>query len=168
MVKLYKCPNFKGYSVDAFGNVYSHRKRGARRSFSNFGTRECIDYNYIYRLKPYKDKKGYLKLSIRYKNYYTTKGVHELVLDAFSGKKKLGQVARHLDGNPQNNHPDNLKWGSHAENAMDRVSNGTYANGESHVNAKLTNVESNEIRLLRKKELKLSNLQRSSMLVFQR
>jgi hypothetical protein len=31
---------------------------------------------------------------------------------------------RHLDGNPTNNTPENLAWGTHAENCMDTVRHG--------------------------------------------
>ncbi len=46
--------------------------------------------------------------------------VHHLVLLAFVGLPSEEQTeARHLDGNPSNNHRRNLKWGTHAENGED-------------------------------------------------
>jgi len=35
---------------------------------------------------------------------------------AFRGSCPLGMEAIHLDNNPQNNHLENLKWGTHSEN----------------------------------------------------
>lgn len=57
---------------------------------------------------------------------YTTldksrKSVHRLVVEQFSGPSEAGQVCRHLDGCKTNNRANNLKWGSHRENALDRT-----------------------------------------------
>lgn len=47
--------------------------------------------------------------------------VHWLVALAFHGPCPRGcTLVRHLDGNPRNNRPDNLRWGTPAENARDR------------------------------------------------
>jgi hypothetical protein len=45
--------------------------------------------------------------------------VHKLVLTAFRGPRQEGQECRHLDGNVENNHLSNLKWGSYWENRGD-------------------------------------------------
>ena len=51
--------------------------------------------------------------------------VHYLVCRAFHGEKPSPcHEVRHLDGNPMNNHADNLAWGTRAENASDRVKHG--------------------------------------------
>jgi len=46
------------------------------------------------------------------KNY---KG-HRLVCEAFNGPPKKGQLCMHLDEDPSNNVPSNLKWGTWKEN----------------------------------------------------
>src|SRR5690348_3410561 len=51
--------------------------------------------------------------------------VHHLVLEAFTGYAPQGMETRHLDGNPQNNRLENLKWGTPSENGADRVRHGT-------------------------------------------
>ncbi len=58
--------------------------------------------------------------------------VHHLVLAAFgSGPKPWdGAVCRHLDGDYRNNKPNNLAWGSQAENMADMARHGTVARGE--------------------------------------
>lgn len=56
------------------------------------------------------------------KNYH----VHELVMLAFVGAKPDGMVIRHLDGNNQNNHKDNLCYGTKSENVSDMVRHGTH------------------------------------------
>jgi hypothetical protein len=53
--------------------------------------------------------------------------VHILVLSAFAGPRPSGQVVRHLDGNPENNHLGNLAWGTYGDNLDDSVAHGTHA-----------------------------------------
>lgn len=53
--------------------------------------------------------------------------VHILVLEAFIGPRPAGMVARHLDGDPNNNHASNLAWGSYSENMHDMVKHGRHA-----------------------------------------
>lgn len=81
-------------------------------------------------------------------SYHTVKPAH-LVLKAFIGPRPSGHVARHLDGNGDNNTPDNLAWGTQAENIMDAVRHGTAprAPGVRNVKAKLTEDQVQEIRL---------------------
>ncbi len=65
--------------------------------------------------------------------------VHRLVLQAFCGPMpKEAQVARHLDGNPLNNKPENLKWGTYCENEADKREHGRIMSGTRHHHAKLT------------------------------
>ncbi len=53
------------------------------------------------------------------------KKVHHLVLETFVGPRPEGYLARHLDGNPQNNKVKKLTWGTHKENYADAVRHGT-------------------------------------------
>ena len=45
--------------------------------------------------------------------------VHQLVLLAFQGWPPVGMEAMHLNGNPKDNRPENLKYGTHSENMTD-------------------------------------------------
>ena len=45
--------------------------------------------------------------------------VHSLVALTFLGPRPEGMEVRHLDGNAQNNHVDNLAYGSRRENVLD-------------------------------------------------
>ncbi|CAM3221926.1 HNH endonuclease [Mycobacterium intermedium] len=49
--------------------------------------------------------------------------VHQMVCEAFSGRRPPGQVARHLDDVPENCAAENLAWGTHAQNVEDRIRN---------------------------------------------
>ena len=48
-----------------------------------------------------------------------TRCVHQLVALAFHGPRPEGLETRHLDGNKLNNTPENLAYGTHAENMAD-------------------------------------------------
>ncbi len=63
---------------------------------------------------------------------------HTLVLTAFVGPRPHGLEGCHNDGNPFNNHIDNLRWDTPAANQADRVLHGTSNRGERCGNAKLT------------------------------
>jgi hypothetical protein len=53
-------------------------------------------------------------------------GVHQLVAAAFIGPCPDGQQVRHLDGDPLNNVPANLAYGTHADNMQDRLRHGRH------------------------------------------
>lgn len=52
--------------------------------------------------------------------------VHRLVLLAFVGEPSPGQIACHNDGDPSNNHVENLRWGTPSSNAWDSIRHGTH------------------------------------------
>ena len=77
--------------------------------------------------------------------------VHVAVATAFHGPKPEGPgriQVRHLDNDKSNSRADNLAWGTHKENAQDRVRAGTSAAGERNPWAKLTASEVAQIRAL--------------------
>lgn len=85
-----------------------------------------------------KIKDGYLGLWVTAEGRREHIRVHRAVLLAFKGEPKSGQVARHLNGKPDDNRAENLEWGSHLENMADRKSHGNYMACDKHVMAKLT------------------------------
>lgn len=50
--------------------------------------------------------------------------VHHLVLNAFVGPCPAGLECCHGDGDPSNNHVDNLRWDTRVENRADRARHG--------------------------------------------
>lgn len=62
-------------------------------------------------------KHGYRTVQIRQNSISKQVFVHRLVAAAFCGG--VGDQVRHLDGNPSNNLPSNLIWGTRAENMQD-------------------------------------------------
>ena len=77
----------------------------------------------------------------------TTKNYHHLVCEAFHGEKPFPEaVARHLDDDRTNNHPDNLAWGTKSQNWHDSVKNQKASYGSSRYNTALTEDDVRAIR----------------------
>lgn len=130
-------PN-KDYMAGSDGNVYS------RTRYKGFGRKEYTDW---YPLKPIKSNKGYLTISMSHNGKKTTRLLHRLICSAFHGEPKPKSLqVRHRDGNRENNRPENLLWGTQAENWDDRRLHGTASVGEKHWNSKFTDEERGHIR----------------------
>lgn len=72
--------------------------------------------------------------------------VANLVLRAFVGPPPPGKkCALHKDDSQLNNKLLNLRWGSQAQNAADRVKNGRTCRGEKNGNSKLTAVDATAV-----------------------
>jgi hypothetical protein len=129
------CPSFPGYSVDEFGQVFTHRARFGLGKGRGGGVRN--DPTFVKRLEVWPGHGGYPYVSVATSRGQRSLPVHRLVADAFHGPQPDGLEVRHLDGNPLNSAPDNLKYGTEAENAADRLRCGVRMEGESHPRAKL-------------------------------
>ena len=127
-------PGHRGhYFVTPQGDVYSCSRNGTRHKDGWF------------KLKPDVGHNGYLRVTLSKGNKRWTVLVHRLVLTTFVGKAK-GLMGLHGDGNPLNNHIDNLRWGSGTENAADRLKHGRQLFGEDHTLSKLTDEQCVVIR----------------------
>lgn len=100
-------------------------------------------------LKPTSDRHGYSVVNLRRRGKSTQRKVHQLVLEAFVAPRPPGESTRHLDGNPRNNHVDNLAWGTHTENMHDKARHGTENVGSRNGQSKLTEADIPEIDQLR-------------------
>lgn len=101
-------PGYEGsYEVSDRGKVRS--ARGAQRI-----------------LKPWMQKGGYPTVQLRRNGQSKKSGVHSLVLEAFIGPRPAGMDGCHNDGDPLNNTPSNLRWGSRSDNMHDAVAHGTH------------------------------------------
>jgi len=126
------------YRAGSDGKIYSRTK------YKGFGRKEYVDW---YSLVGHNTAKGYLSVSLSHNNHRVTKNVHRLVCMAFHGMPNPPTLqTRHLDGNPGNNVPQNLRWGTQAENWIDRRAHGRGNQGEQHHAAKFTNKERARIR----------------------
>lgn len=90
---------------------------------------------------------GYLQVWLRRggKHKPVTRTVHRLVCEAYTGPCPKHYQCRHLDGTKLNNRPDNLKWGTYAEQIADRKRHGTLLPSQqskyAQLNIKLTHSE---------------------------
>lgn len=130
-MKLYEVPRFPGYAVDHTGNVFTN-KRGPWRMLCH-----VVDRN------------GYLKVQICKDGKVTCTGAHRIACEAFHGPAPAGMVARHLNGIPSDNRPENLAWGTPSQNTQDRRDHGTFLLGDQCPPAKVTRDDVIEIRRLR-------------------
>ncbi len=74
--------------------------------------------------------------------------VHLVVLAIFRGPRPDGMVARHLNGNCQDNRLLNLAWGTRRENCADRLLHGTTNRGARSGRTPLTEDDVRRIRTL--------------------
>jgi hypothetical protein len=91
--------------------------------------------------KPIKTRSGYMSTSLRKDGHAMMHRNHALVLKTFVGPRPPGFVARHLNGNKENNSLPNLAWGTVQDNEADKVRHGTVARGEQGGMAKLTTAQ---------------------------
>ena len=73
--------------------------------------------------------------------------VHRVVLTAFKGEPKDGQVCCHNNGIPWDNRLDNLRWGTMTSNHADKKKHGTHLEGATHPRSKL---KENDVFWIRK------------------
>lgn len=73
---------------------------------------------------PCAQKSGHLGVSLSKDGDTRVERVHRLVLTSHLRPPMAGEVCRHLDGDPANNHIGNLAWGSVQENTRDTVRHG--------------------------------------------
>lgn len=122
------------YEVSSLGMV--RRKEIELQKRTRYGG--VMTQTYPAKMLKLQDRKGYhyARIGVYGKKYQVP--VHRMVLAAFHRPQGEGEICRHLDGNPKNNRPCNLAWGTHQENMNDRKAHGNYLTHESHVMAKLT------------------------------
>lgn len=71
---------------------------------------------------------GYPLVSLYTQGKNQMRYVHTLVAEAFIGTRPEGTEVCHNDGDPTNNHVDNLRYGTSSDNELDKVRHGTHAN----------------------------------------
>jgi hypothetical protein len=116
---------------------------------SNHGRIKVLNYKNTGKeqiLKPTLHER-YLKINLRCNGKRKSKRIHVLVLEYFvGGKPDPAMEGCHNDGNPLNNHADNLRWDTSSGNKSDRLDHGTDQLGIKNHQAKLTEDEVKYIR----------------------
>ena len=131
-----KIDGFPNYAVDKNGNIWSwcNNKWGLRDN--------------PVKLKAWVGGHGYLCVTLRNKNGIKKRKVHQLVLEAFIGKRCNGQEGCHNDGNILNNSLLNLRWDTHKNNCSDTVGHGKSLRGTKSPNSKLNEKQVRVIKCL--------------------
>lgn len=101
-------PGFEGYFASSLGDVWSQRR------------------NRCFKLKSWVSKNGYPYVGLFLDRKQIKYQVGHFVCLAFHGlapRHEDGRPydARHLDGNPKNNAPSNLAWGTRSQNQRDII-----------------------------------------------
>lgn len=100
----------QNYQISSLGDVWSTPRATTRGGL----------------LKHTIDQLGYHWVTLTLNGVQERFAVHRLVMLAFAGPCPEGQEVRHLDGNPSHNAwPENLAYGTHAENMQDKRRHGT-------------------------------------------
>lgn len=110
------------YTIDEFGNVYSHKPSGVRK------------------LSPYQHKarKGKLYVGVRAgKRSYL---VHRLAMAAKVGRMlQPSEQVNHINGDTQDNRTNNLEIVTHQQNVQHAVENRLYCSGDAWHKARSNN-----------------------------
>lgn len=123
--------------VPGFEGLYMISSRGNARSVPRVTSRNGKTLRIPGGLLELNNSKGYLRINMR-KNGKTFQGfIHQLVAEAFIGKREAGQDTRHLDGNSLNNNVENIAYGSRSDNVADAIRTKGLKTGEKSPNAKL-------------------------------
>lgn len=129
-------PN-EDYMAGSDGNIYTRTAHTGLKSKVIGEWRVLREYN----------NGHYKSISVCHNGVKFTKFTHQLVCMAFHGLPPSKDCeVRHLDSNSFNNVPENLRWGTRVENALDRKIVGGYSIGENHHNSKLSNFERHAIK----------------------
>lgn len=130
---LHKEPSERWRDVVGSGGRHQVSDRGRVRSVLKGG--KILSLNF----------QRYWGLSLKWGDKNVRRNVHVLVLTAFDRPPAPGEECRHLDGDTNNNHRQNLKWGTKAEQGADKKLHGKGRGQNQHLN-KLTEAQVREIK----------------------
>ena len=126
------------YEASSYGRIRSIERRriqanGKTRTFPSVVLRQ-------------QEASGYKRVCVSLGSTEKTCLVHRLVAEAFH--PVTGPVVRHLDGDQANNAPENLAWGTAAQNIADKLRHGTRLYGEKHPQAVMTEADARRVLTL--------------------
>lgn len=133
-------PGFPGYMLGSDGTVWSQWIKGRWRKRRPVWRR----------LSTPPDNAGYPQVNL----YHVGEDeggrvhckVHVIIAEAFLGKRPEGLLIRHLNGNPADNHIENLAYGTDAENCADTIFHGRTNRGTRAPSSKLSDDDVRSIR----------------------
>jgi hypothetical protein len=103
-------------------------------------------------LKPVKAHNGYLVVELSRGGKRTYRYIHDIVTEAFLGRRPHGWETDHIDGNKLNNHPSNLQYLPPGENQRKQHTMGLVRTcfGEANGRSKLKAADVVEMRRLQR------------------
>lgn len=134
MLEYYGVPinGFENYSITFNGEIYN-------------------TWNNFYKLKPTKDQKGYLRISLCKKSKKSTFKVHRLVAQHFIPNIDNKPQVNHINGIKIDNRLENLEWATASENTKHAYDTGL--NSKPPAIKKLNEQQVLEIRSKFKKKI---------------
>jgi hypothetical protein len=142
--QLVPIPGFIGYFANRKGEVWTvHRKGKIPKNVDN----RFLDKDCALKMKTWRCGQGYLHHTLvdggpRTRN---RKPLHSLIALTFLGPRPPGLVVAHLDGNKDNNRPENLKYVTQQENVNHKRVHGTMLCGDRSHMSRLTDEECREM-----------------------
>lgn len=110
--QTYNIPNYSNYFVDSNGDLFT-------RNWKNCGITRKV--------KPAKDKKGYLRtVMVSDNGVYSTIRVHRVVATAAIPNHECKPFINHINGVKDDNRPSNLEWCTAKENTRHAIDNGLF------------------------------------------
>ena len=119
------------YQVNNLGNVRSLDRVIIRKN----GKKLTIKGQH---LKQHLNRRGYLRINLRYQGKDKNSKIHRLVAKAFLSNPLNKPQVNHINGNKRDNNVCNLEWCTQAENIEHAFAQGLMAVGERHGNSRLT------------------------------
>jgi hypothetical protein len=108
-------PTFSGYFASPDGIIWTQKRKGGNDHSAGRLLKSPRP------LKAHRSNSGYMMVSFDVGGKVKMMGVHRLILMTFDRLPNAGEVACHYpDPTKTNNHINNLRWGTQADNAKDR------------------------------------------------
>lgn len=119
------------YQVSNFGSIKS-----LKRKRYNYKLQKTIEVNTERFLKPFADKKGYLRVKLQNNTNKKTVSIHRLVAQAFLDNPNHYPQINHIDGVKTNNLVNNLEWCTCSYNVKEAFNIGLSKKGKNHYRSK--------------------------------
>lgn len=119
------------YEVSTYGSVRSKYRVLFYKNRINVHKPTLLKFD---KLLSYVNKKRItgLRVTLSKDNKTERFFVHHIVMLTFVGPTPEGKEIAHNDGNPLNNHLENLRYATHTENEADKKIHGTLHHGKGH------------------------------------
>lgn len=136
--------------IPGYEGLYQASTHGRIRSYDKYVKCRGVGQRFMTGrvLKQFKDRYGYLRISLHKGGKIKTYKVHRLVLTVFDHPPKPGEQCNHKDGDKENIYIENLEWCTAKQNCDHRDNVlGKHNRGERQGSHVLTDRDVREIRV---------------------